>query len=373
MNPSIVVFDVGGTHLRRARWTETAGPAERTVLPSPGKERYPGEPAGRLQARMVDVLCGAVPFEEGIVAGISFGAALDHRSGVVYASAPLWGPAGEPFDLLGALRRRRPDVTWHLVNDVTAALLHLATAPGRARHRRILLATISTGIACRTLDRGTGTVPVDGCGLQGEIGHLPATATLAGRPVELVCDCGTAGHVAAYSSGPGIRRMAEVLRQREPLRWRESRLGAEQERGTAFEAAFAQALRESDPLAGELLTAVTGPVADVLRTALCLSPDIDEVALTGGVAVGLAGPYRRALLGHLERGGLYLTGERSPEWIADRLTVCAPGEADGLVGAGIAALAGIRAAAGRRAPAAEPAGAPAPAGTTAHRNGGGSQ
>ncbi|MCC3774248.1 ROK family protein [Streptomyces sp. UNOB3_S3] len=357
MNPSIVAIDVGGTHLRRARWTETGGLTERTVLPSPGKERHPGEPVDRLQARMVDALCDAVPFEAGVVAGISFGAALDHRSGVVYASAPLWGPAGEPFDLLDALRRRRPDVTWHVVNDVTAALVHLAAAPGRARHRRILLATISTGIACRLLDRTTGTIPVDGCGLQGEIGHLPATATLAGRPVELVCDCGTPGHVAAYSSGPGIRRMAEVLRQREPDRWRDSRLGAEHERGTAFEDAFLRALEEGDPLAHDLLTAVTGPVADVLRTALCLSPDIDEVALTGGVAVGLAGHYRRALLGHLERSGLYLTGERAPEWIADRLTVCGPGEADGLVGAGIAALTALRAAApGSSAEIAEAAG-----------------
>ncbi|MFI0975917.1 ROK family protein [Streptomyces sp. NPDC021093] len=340
MNPPTVVIDVGGTHLRWARWSPEGGLSERTVRPSPGRMRYPRASVAELRRLMVAALSDAVPAEPGVVAGISFGAALDHRSGVVYASAPLWGPAGAPFDLLGALRGARPDVKWHLVNDVTAALLHFASAPGREDRRKVLLATVSSGIACRVLDRRTHTVPVDGCGLQGEIGHLPATTALVGRPVELTCDCGVPGHVAAYSSGPGISRMAQVLRRRAPLRWLDSALHTGTESGGSFESAFRTALDSGDPLAEELLAAVTSPVADVLRTVLCLDPEIDEIGLTGGVAVGLGAHYRRAVLAHLDRQGLYLTSDRNPQWVADRLTVCASGEADGLLGAAIAATAG---------------------------------
>ncbi|MEU5426473.1 ROK family protein [Streptomyces olivoreticuli] len=335
---AVTVIDVGGSHLRRARWEPTEGLTGRGQEPSPSFRRHPGATAGELRARMVDALCAAVPADGG-TAGVSFGAALDARSGTVYASAPLWGAHSEPFDLLAALRARRPDVGWHVVNDVTAALLHLASAPRRKTHRKVLLATVSTGIACRTLDVRTGAIPVDGAGLQGEIGHLPATATLLGEPVELLCDCGAAGHLAAYASGPGIRNMATELRDRAGRQWSRSRLSTELDGDAAFEDAFRTALDMDDPLAGELLTAVTRPVADTLRTALCLDPEIDEAALTGGVVFGLAGHYRRALMDHLTRQGLYLTGEITPQWVEQRITVCKPGEADGLIGAGIAALA----------------------------------
>ncbi|MCE0447592.1 ROK family protein [Streptomyces tricolor] len=188
---------------------------------------------------------------------------LDHHSGIVYASAPLWGEHSEPYDLRAALASRRPDVRWHIVNDVTAALLHAAAASSRSGHRKVLLATISSGIACRVIDQRQGRIPVDGCGLQGEIGHLPAVAELAGAPVALDCDCGKTGHLAAYASGPGIARLARVLEQREPGRWAASRLGLLTADGLGFEAALRRALDERDELARELLDAATAPVAAV--------------------------------------------------------------------------------------------------------------
>jgi glucokinase len=335
---SVTVFDVGGTHVRWAAWSPERGLGKVERRPSPSFSRLPDTPAEELQAMLVREMTGPVP--SGGTAGVSFGAALDHRTGTVYASAPLWGAHAEPYDLGAVLRAARPDARWHVVNDVTAALLHLADSP-RARGRdKVLLATISTGIACRTIDRRTGDIPVDGCGLQGEIGHLPASLTLDGKPVDLRCDCGRPGHVAAFSSGPGVRRLAEVLRARRPGEWSDSALGASLAGGEAFETALRAALDQDDPLARTLLDAATGPVADVVRTALCLDPRIDLVAFTGGVAVGLGEHYRTALLGHLERCGLYLTGEREPGWVGERVAVCDPDEADGLVGAGLAALAG---------------------------------
>lgn len=282
----------------------------------------------------MQAMADAVP--SGGVAGVSFGAALDHRNGTVYASAPLWGSHARPFNLVTALNGIRPDVRWHVVNDVTAALLHLASTPFARGRRKVLLATISTGIACRTIDQRTGEIPVDGCGLQGEIGHLPATVTIDGVPVDLRCDCGQPWHVAAFSSGPGLRRLSEVLRERRGRDWDRSELGIRLARAEEFESALVAALDVGDSVAVELLDAATKPVADVVRTALCLEPEIDLVAFTGGVALGLGEHYRVALLAHLSRDGLYLTSERNPDWVRDRVVLA---QANGLVGAGLAALA----------------------------------
>ncbi|MCP3758845.1 ROK family protein [Streptomyces sp. TBY4] len=335
----ITVLDVGGTHVRSAAWSPGDGLGDTLNQPSPSRLRHPGTPVEELRERLLATLCAAVPRTPGgSVAGVSFGAALDHRSGTVYGSAPLFGDETTPLDLRGELRTRRPDVRWHIVNDVTAALLHFVSAPHRSGHRKVLLMTVSSGIACRTVDLRSGTIATDGCGLQGEVGHLPARARLAGAPVELLCDCGRPGHVSSYASGPGLRRMADVLRERAPGRWERSHLGRATAGGTAFEPALRAALDAGDELASELLDASTAPVADVLRTALCLDPELDELALSGGVATGLGAHYRASVLGHLRREGLYLTGERAPQWTADRITVCAPGEANGLIGAGIAAL-----------------------------------
>ncbi len=328
---SITVLDVGGTHLRWARWSAERGLGAVHRAPTPSRTNSPSATVDELRASLVKAMAEPVPFGE--PAGVSFGAALDHRTGVVYASAPLWGSHVGPFDVLGALRSARPDVRWHVVNDVTAALLHLADSPHAKNRRKILLATISTGIACRTIDLRTGDIPVDGLGLQGEIGHLPATVTIDGEPVELRCDCGRPCHVAAFSSGPGIRRLSEVIRARRPRQWALSRLAG----GEPFEAALASALEDADPVAIDLLAAATRPVADVVRTALCLDPEIDLIAFTGGVATGLGDHYRDALLVHLTREGLYLTSEREPGWLPDRVLICGENEANGLAGAGLAA------------------------------------
>ena len=53
----------------------------------------------QLRSRLVREICAAVPAGPDVVAGVSVGAALDHRTGAVYASAPLWGDCTEPMDL----------------------------------------------------------------------------------------------------------------------------------------------------------------------------------------------------------------------------------------------------------------------------------
>jgi predicted NBD/HSP70 family sugar kinase len=338
---SLTVLDIGGTHVRWTQWSPQRGLGEIQRVPSPSVSRRAHASVDELQAMLVCGMADAVPPDG--VAGVSFGAALDPRTGTVYASAPLWGAHIQPFNLRNALSAARPDVRWHVVNDVTAALLHLASTPAAQGLRKILLATISTGIACRTIDQRTGEIPVDVCGLQGEIGHLPATVAIVGMPVDLHCDCGRPRHVAAFSSGPGIHRLGEVLRQRRAHEWGSSVLGLRLARGEAWEPALVAALDAGDVVAGELLEAATKPVADIVRTALCLDPEIDLVAFTGGVVTGLGEHYRAALIAHLVREGVYITSDREPGWVPNRVMVS---EANGLVGAGLAALAAERASAG---------------------------
>jgi len=305
------VVDVGGTHLRRGLWSPESGLRDVQVVPSPGLRQHPGVPVARLRRMLVELVAEAVP--PGSPAGVSVGAALDHRDGVVLASAPLWGDDDSPFDLLGALRRARPDVTWTVLNDVTAALVHLLQSPQARSSRKVMVVTVSTGVACRVADRRAGTVPLDGRGLQGEIGHLPVGVVVDGVPLTLRCECGRLGHLAACSSGPGIRRTAVALAQREPARWQRSLLRPGLDDPDRFDAAFAAALAAGDPCAADLLTAVTRPIADVLRIALCLDPELDVIALTGGVATALAEPYLAAVRGHLAEQGLYLTAGGAPD------------------------------------------------------------
>lgn len=334
---TFTVIDVGGTWLRWAQWVPHGGLGEVRRVPSPGHTRLPQAGVEELQNDLIRELARRVPPNGR--AGVSLGAAMDHRNSTAYASAPLWGPDIRPFDVAAALRAARPDVHWSVVNDVTAGLWHVAESV-RDRHlRKISLATISTGIACRTMDLRTGLVPVDGAGLQGEIGHLPATVLVGGVPMESRCDCGEPGHVAAFSSGPGIQRVAAGIARRHPDAWAASALAGRPVTGEGFEAALRAALDGGDVVATRLLDAVTGPVADLLRTALCLDPEIDMIALTGGVVHGLGPHYEAALYGHLGRQGLYLTGERDPGWLLGRIEVIGPDMADPLVGAGLAALA----------------------------------
>lgn len=337
---AVTVFDIGGTSLRSGRWRD--GDGDRIggyrELPAPSLLRDPAADVSELRSRLVGMVCDATPREPDPVAGISLGAALDHRSGTVYASAPMWGDWIQPFDLHRALAERRPDVAWHIVNDVTAAVRHFASTEACRDRERVMLVTVSSGIACRVLDRSSGRIVVDGSGLQGEIGHLPASTTLSGKRVELDCDCGEPGHVASFGSGPGIQRMAAALRSSEPARWEESGVARAIAAGAGFETAFKLALDAEDGVAQELLTAAVRPLAVVLSTALTLDPGLDRIGITGGVAAGLGEHYRCALTRLMLQTGPYLTTGLTPGWVTDRVVICEPDGASGLVGAGLAAL-----------------------------------
>ncbi|MFG3009174.1 ROK family protein [Streptomyces cinerochromogenes] len=306
--------DVGGTWVR-LRTGGAGAPVER--LRSPSRLNHPGRPVARLREDMIELLCrAALP---GAHAAVSFGAAIDHLTGTVYGSAPLWGAEAEPYDLGAALRERRPDVTWQLVNDVTAALVDFADTHARPGVRRIGYLTLSSGIAMRVADLERMRIPVDGRGLQGEIGHLPAMTTAPElRRAGLPCECGAPDHLASVSSGPGIARVAE-------------RLGLDG--GPALPEWLPEALVADDPRARRLLELCVEPLAHMLRTLWCLDPHLDLLGLGGGVVEGLGAHYADELRRQLGLATSYADPGRNPGWLADRLVFCGPGTVDALRGA----------------------------------------
>lgn len=304
--------DVGGTWLRLRSGTGT--PVERRRAPS--LLNLPGTPVSDLRSLLVEALCTAAP--PGAVAAISFGAALDHASGIVYGSGPLWGDSDSPFDLLATLRAERPDADWMVVNDLTAALADFIDRRGLPGMRRIGYLTISSGIALRVADLKNRTIPIDEHGLQGEVGHLAAPSGPEIHDQPLLCECGVPGHVAAYSSGPGIDRIARHI-------------GVDA--GDRAPDWLPAALDAGDPTAQRVLAAAVAPIAGLLRTLWCVDPHLDLLGLGGGVVAGLGEHYRRELLATLRSGSGYADRGFSDAWLARRLVFCGPDDIDCLRGA----------------------------------------
>lgn len=301
--------DLGGTWLRLR---ESPG-ATVERRPAPSLLNFPNARISDLRDRLVTELATAAP--AGAYAAVSCGAALDHTTGVLYGSGPLWGATDEPFDLALALRRRRPDVTWTLVNDLTAGLADLVHRRAATGTRRAAYLTVSSGIALRTADLRDRTIPVDEHGLQGEVGHLPTRATIDGDN-HLVCECGVVGHIAAYASGPGIERIARRLR------------------GAPDAAAWLSvALGDEDPLAHQILAAAVAPIAGLIRAAWCFDPQLDLIGIGGGVVDGLGAPYRAELLAQLGAGTGYADRGLSRRSLDRRLVFCTAADVDCLRGA----------------------------------------
>ena len=311
--------DVGGTWTR-SRPLEDGAPTER--VPTPSVLRCPGVPVAVLRDDLVALLAGLAP--PGACVAVSLGAALDERTGIVHGSAPLWGAAADPVDLGAALARRRPDVGWHLVNDVTAAVTDLAVrhAPVGARHVGYL--TVSSGIAYRRLDVPRARIEIDERGLQGEVGHLVAQVDAEDADLlRLRCECGGAAHLAAISSGPGIARLVV------------QRAGATSDPVARLRAG----LGAGEGWAQGVLRSAVAPVAALVRTLWALDPHLDLLAVGGGVVEGLGAAYERTLRGLLTVPASYADRPRDDAWLDEHLRCCAPGEVDLLAGAA-AAVAG---------------------------------
>ncbi|GAA1944830.1 ROK family protein [Kitasatospora viridis] len=257
--------------------------------------------------------------------GVSLGAAMNGSSGLVLASAPLWGPGRWPLPLAELLTAGAPRFSWAVLNDVSAQAVSLLGEDWPTGSRLAAL-TVSTGIAYRTIDPVTGHIPLDAVhGLQGEIGHLPARFEWRGAALDLACDCGVANHTSAFASGRGIERIL-----REPL-------AAELDRyRTVPELAAGCAAGDGPAL--ELLDACTAPLARLLLAQATLDPTVARTVLMGGVVHAFGRLYRESLLRNLDKDPLYLVSAADPGYFGERILISSRPGVEALVGAGLHAL-----------------------------------
>ena len=341
-NNVVLVFDLGGTYFRSGVYMHPKGVLnvhQQSALSFYGASDMT---VADLKKGLLKYLVNtARSYKENMRANcvsISLGAALDGRCGTVYGSGPLWGHDNSPFELLTQLHQSASEFEWHIVNDVTAGLLHYAKHAANLDIRKILLLTVSSGIACRVLDVRNQHIALDEFGLQGEIGHSPVTLCFRGQMLELDCDCGEHNHVAAFSSGRGMCRLSKLLAKRQPLLWKKSRLAVLCAEGEGYESALCRALDENDAFSVNLLYLATKPIADILRNALAIDPELDRIVLTGGVAVNLADHYREMLMRHFSEQGLYLSSNFDSELFNRRIFIAKSDEGNNLERAALDAV-----------------------------------
>jgi 3-dehydroquinate synthetase/predicted NBD/HSP70 family sugar kinase len=331
----IPVYDIGGTWWRRGILEPDDSLSAVDIQPSISVQ-HATHAAGRdlqncLVRHLIEdmrALSSAHHMESGAVA-VCLGAAINEKSGVAVGSAPMWGPGAPDFDLAAELHKQAPQYEWIVVNDVTAlALFHASSLP-RARVHRLAALTISTGIALRTLDLATGAVPCDAVhGLQGEIGHLPASFEFEGVAVHLPCDCGELDHVSSFCSGPGMERTLAVLAKQHDLRGVPA--GVDE---------LAQGIREGREEARRTLDAITRPLAQILLNHATLDPQVELTFLSGGVVQAFGDAYRESLLGNMSEMGLYQVTNRDPDYFKRRISVACADPLAGMRGAGLRARA----------------------------------
>lgn len=261
--------------------------------------------------------------------GVAVGATVD-ASGHIRNAATLWGEPSTGFDLLGALRDRLPWADVAISNDIAAAAWRYAELG------RFGLVTVSTGIAVKIFD---DTLPFaskllqDADGLGGEIGHAllhspgvpdsPPDSAPDGVPDGAPrCECGNAGDLCSYTSGPATARAAIAAARRLPAQWRASALyalcGGAPEQITTH--ALAQAARLGDDFATRVIRLSTRPLAALILQ-LSAQLGLRNFVVMGGFAHGVGEPWFSALragLRDLLPGGGWFTGwtEEDLAWLA---------------------------------------------------------
>jgi hypothetical protein len=202
---TILVFDLGGSWWRVGVLTGAADLRPLGRVAAVNRVRT-GKSASavlhELAEFVVESTRGLAALHPFRAVGVSIGAAVDGHTGSVIASAPLWGPEVTDFDLAARLREGLPDISWVILNDVSAlAFAVLADHPAGPGGKAAAV-TVSSGIAYRTVDMRSGHIPLDPAhGLQkrGIAGVALLTPALRSRRASDVRRSGTGGGRGRYS------------------------------------------------------------------------------------------------------------------------------------------------------------------------------
>lgn len=338
----MAVFDIGGTWFRSGVYAKGTGLTNQSKTPAYNYKNTPHDSVIQLQLKLVDYLTEQVrSFKNAKLdikgASISMGAALNGHTGEILNSGPLWGPNCEPFDLLGHLQKRMPEVDWLVINDVSAALLRHVNDSEYRKAKRVNLITVSSGIACRTYDQKGRYIPLNTDGIQGEIGHIPIHFSLFGEPIAETCDCGGTNHLNAFVSGRGIARILLRLSTSESSFIKDSELFNRLQGLSEAELnnTFFDALNADDPDALKVLDEVTFPIAEMIISTLTIDAEVEKIIMTGGVVHAAERHYTESLLRNLEKIGLYQISSPAT-FFRKTVTVGVDDDNSGLLGAAIA-------------------------------------
>lgn len=294
MNAFLV--DIGGT------WTRFRYGGQVERISTPSRLHHPLKSSDALIQELVYLVAERAP--ACVDAYISLGAAYDPEVDIAYGSGPLWGAGRYEVPFRRLLEKRRPDVHWSVSNDITAGLAHFAKQYARSEDRYVMYITISSGIALRTAHLPTGQIDVDSEGLQGEVGHLPATSSAADAVRGLACECGGVGHIASISAGPAIPYVAErlgITRNSQEIYLDDGSLfiGWLINSKTPCQGRLTAAVNKPhgspSRTCESLLRVIIEPIANLIRTVRVLQPHVDLIGIGGGVPSGIGTPYKREL------------------------------------------------------------------------------
>jgi predicted NBD/HSP70 family sugar kinase len=287
-----LVFDIGGTSLRAARYhpdTEALSALLRRTTPS--HWTMPGSPACRIQERLLgdmqEIGAAITHSEVPAVVALAFPGPID-RDGNALSAPTVWGDGdGRPFPVRRELQRLWPSARVLVLNDVTAAGYRYLRHPAED----FCIVTVSSGIGLKIFVAGQPIVGAAGRG--GEIGHVRVDFS-ATAPV---CDCGGQGHLGAVASGRGALLAAQRLARQDGERFARSLLGQRLQGDPAGldNPGLVAAFRAGDAWAGELIRLVSQPLGRMLA-AIHVALGIERFLIFGGFALALGEGYRSELV-----------------------------------------------------------------------------
>jgi glucokinase len=319
-----MVFDIGGTNLRGARYSPVTDSVESPIfVPTPNRIRYPELTAGQLYEKLLDaiVVVGNKLGEEDHFSAISiaFPGPVD-CNGHLLAAPGIWGmnPDG-PIDMIDDLKQFWPNLKIFLCNDLTAAGFRYVETGGES----FCLVTVSTGIGSKIFIQGQPQLGPSGIG--GEIGHAKVLSTSKAP----ICDCGVRGHLQAVSSGRGVLALLQQQAHKTPDKFKASILGKTGiDPDMVTNRSIAEAFKSGDGFTVKIVLQSLSPLANILVN-LYLALGLERFIIIGGFALALGEPYRLALA----KQATALCWDRQSDW-NNMLQFGYADDLSGLVGAG---------------------------------------
>jgi predicted NBD/HSP70 family sugar kinase len=318
---TILVFDLGGTNLRAGSFDLATGTITCAARIASDVVREGADSVRALHDALADLACRV---GDGAPRAVGMAVPGPVHNGVAGKLPSLLGPSYDghlDFQALG--EGLWPGARVYACNDLTAAG-QLYVARGGADFGVL---TLGSGVGGKLFVNGRPLLGRAGYG--GEIGHwrVPGAAPIA-------CDCGGVGHLSALASGRGVVRLARWTAEQNPEAFAQSSLaslGASALTAPAITAAF----NAGDRWAADLM--LTSAQALGAGIAACaLAAGLERFFLTGGFAVG-AGEAYRALVAQAAGEHAWSFGV---DW-QSAITLAAPDEEPGLIGAGFYALAAL--------------------------------